>query len=176
MRSEIVDEHRYVQKMIKRIAEKRDFIAVLEADVFGGAGKVDVALKRDGLRIACEIAIQNTLAYEVQNIQKCFTAGFDRVAVISSDSRHLERIRLEAETIVDKEQLKRLRFLEPENFHLFLDGLQHDLLTVPEPQRGGLVKGYKVETKVSEVPETERRTKRQVILDVLSRVTGDQEE
>lgn len=170
LQPEIVDEHRYLQKMIKRIAEKRDFIATIEADVLGGAGKVDVTLERDGLRIACEIALKNTLEYEIQNIHKCFAAGFDRVVVISTDPRHLERIRKQAEPVIEANHFKRLHFLEPESFHLFLESLAAvdgalDMATNDK------VKGYRVKTTVLEIPESEKRAKRNVILDILSRVT-----
>ena len=84
--SEENNEHRYLQSIVKRVGEHGGFIATLEKQVFGGIGKVDVALENEHYKIACEIAVKNTVRYELQNIQKCLAAGFDKVAVISSDT------------------------------------------------------------------------------------------
>jgi len=51
--------HRYLQSIIKRIGENYGFVATLEKEVFGGIGKIDVALKNESCKIACEIADTN---------------------------------------------------------------------------------------------------------------------
>ena len=161
-----VGEHRYLQNIIKRIGESYGFIATLEKEVFGGVGKIDVALESEKYKIACEIAVTNTPDYEVQNIQKCFGAGFDRMVVISTNARHLKNIQKKA-AILTPDQIERLHFLEPENFHLFIESLTRQNSNDVESPK---VKGYKVTTSFKEVSESENSTKRNVILDVLSRV------
>jgi hypothetical protein len=157
----VPSEHRYLQNIIKRIGENRGFVATLEKPVLGGVGKIDVALENEQIRIACEIAVTNTTEYEVYNIQKCLSSGFDRMSVVSSDARHLERIRKRAELMLTQPQLSKVHFLDPEHFHLFLDSLvairsSNNL----EPEK---VKGYIVKTSVKKLAETDANSKRGVV-------------
>src|SRR5205807_7360973 len=50
-------QHKYLQEMVKRLAEDKGFMATIERPVLGGKGSVDVALERNGTKIACEISI-----------------------------------------------------------------------------------------------------------------------
>lgn len=72
------NQHQYLQSIIKRIGENYGFISTQEKQVFGGVGFVDVALEKDNLKIACEVANTNTVNYEFQNIQKCLSSDFKR--------------------------------------------------------------------------------------------------
>ena len=161
-------EHRYLQNIVKRIGEDMGFVATIEKPVFGGIGKIDVALENEFHKIACEIAITNSTDYEVQNIQKCLTSGFDRVAVISTDGRHLQNIKKRVELVLSPVHFARVLFLEPENFHLFLESLQaKDSGEEAEPQR---VKGYTIKVSEKDNSPSEAATKKNVIVDILSRV------
>ena len=161
-------QHRYLQNIVKRIGEDKGFIATIEKQVFGGIGKVDVALENASIKIACEIAVTNTTDYEVLNIQKCLTSGFDRMVVISPDRRHLENIRKRAELILSPVHLDRVHFLEPENFHLFLESLPN--IKSSDDAEPPKVKGYKVITIDDEIPRSEADAKKSVIRDLISRV------
>ncbi len=162
--SEATNEHRYLQGIIKRVGEQYGFIATLEKQVFGGIGKVDVALESEKLKIACEIAATNTVDYELQNIQKCLASGFDKVVVVSTDAKHLFNIRKKIEVLISSEQLAKVYFLEPENFHLFLDKLQADSAA---PLTDGKVKGYAVNSGFKETPEPETETRKQTVFEIL---------
>lgn len=166
--AEVGSEHRYLQNIIKRIGESEGFVATIEKEVFGGVGKIDVALENENHRIACEIAVTNTTEYEVLNIRKCLSSGFDRLAVISSDTRRLQNIRKRAELVLSPVHISKVHFLEPENFHLFLESLSARRFDdEPEPQK---VKGYTIKTEVKEPSPSEAVTKKNVIADILSRV------
>ena len=80
--TETQSEHRYLQKIVKRIAEKYGLIATVEKQVSGGIGRIDVALENGAIKVACEVAVTNTIEYEVQSIQKCLSSGYDRVTVL----------------------------------------------------------------------------------------------
>jgi Type IV secretion-system coupling protein DNA-binding domain len=139
--------HRYLQSIIKRIGENHGFVATLEKQVFGGIGKIDVALESDSQKIACEIAVTNTVDYELQNIQKCMASGFAKVVVISSDAKHLANIRKKAELLISTEQFSKVHFLEPENFHLFMESLKikSNIPIIDETTHSEIkIKGYKV--------------------------------
>jgi hypothetical protein len=158
-------QHRYLQSIVKRVAENKGFVATIEREVFGGVGKIDVALENETCRIACEIAVTNTVEYELQNIQKCLHAGFDKVVIVSDDTRHLGKIKTGAEEILKPEHIPRIYFLEPENFHLFLDSLA---TSNGEDSDQKKVKGYEVRAEFVEQTESDSKTKKQVILDILS--------
>lgn len=166
--ADVNNEHRYLQNLIKRIGESQGFVATLEKEVFGGVGKIDVALEDKSHKIACEIAVTNTTEYEVMNIQKCLASGFDRLAVISSDSRHLQNIRKRTELVLSPAYLSKAHFLEPENFHLFLESLSRT--GADDESEPPKVKGYMIKTEVSERSPSEAAAKKNVIVDILSRV------
>ena len=157
-------QHRYLQSIIKRIGEGKGFVATVEKEVFGGVGKVDVVLENEHHKIACEIAVTNTVEYELQNIQKCLNSGFDRVAVISPDAKHLLKIRRSAENRLTQEQLSQIHFLEPESFHLFLESLASSESNDIGQQK---VKGYRVITSFKQSSELDTRATKQTILDVI---------
>jgi hypothetical protein len=164
--SEVNIGHRYLQGIIKRIGESHGFVATLEKQVFGGIGKVDVALENENLKIACEIAVTNTVDYELQNIQKCLASGFDKMAVISTDAKHLANIRKTAESVIAQSELTKVHFLEPENFHLFLESLQRQFNSKEETK----IKGYKIKTDYQPLSETETAAKKQTVFDIIKDV------
>ncbi len=53
-------EHKYLQHLVKRLAEDRGYRATIEQPILGGVGSVDVSLERGEQRIACEISITTT--------------------------------------------------------------------------------------------------------------------
>ena len=80
-------QHRYVQHLVKGLAEERGFRAVIEEAI--GGGQIDVALYRDDLSIACEISVTSTPQYEAQNLAKCSQGRFSRVFAIAADAKRL---------------------------------------------------------------------------------------
>lgn len=160
-------QHQYLQSVIKRIGEKYGFISTLEKQVLGGIGKIDVALENESCKIACEVALTNTIEYEIQNIQKCLVSGFDKVIVISNEAKHLTIIRKKAEELIASNQMAKVYFLEPENFHLFLEKLNTDF---GERQSETKVKGYQVKVSFTEAEESEQKTKEQAITELFKEV------
>lgn len=155
-------QHRYIQTLVKRMAEEKGFRVTIEKSVLGGTGKVDVALERESVKIACEISVTNEPGYELQNLQKCLAAGFHSVILISADERHLARIGKVVEETLTSEERKVIQFLSPEEFHSWLETLagSHD---PPEET----IKGYKIKTKIKAVDEAERKTRKQAISEVV---------
>src|SRR4051794_35662312 len=72
-------EYQYLQDLVARWAESHGYRAVVEEEIPGGRGKVDVALRTDDFSIACEILVTSTVAQEVRNVEKCLEAGFHEV-------------------------------------------------------------------------------------------------
>lgn len=158
-------EHQYLQRIVKRIAEKYDFIATVEKQVLGGIGRIDVALENGDLKVACEIAVTNTVAYEVQSIQKCVSSGYDKVIVLSTDERHLREIENAAGAALDATKIDRVVFLKPESFHLYLERICADLDMNRSPDK---VKGYTIVTSYADAPPTAVEQINDAIVEILS--------
>jgi hypothetical protein len=153
-------QHRYLQSLVKRIGESMGFRATIEKAILGRDGHVDVELESDAVKIACEISVTNEAAYEVKNIKKCLDAAFDRVVVISSDERHLAKIKkLAASLILEAEQTK-IEFLLPDAFYTWLETAAGD------NQPTETVKGFKVKMKVKPSDEKKQSSKTKAISDI----------
>lgn len=141
---EEVREHRYLQTFIKKIAEQRGFKASIEEVVEGG--RVDVSLVKDSIKIACEIAVSNSVEYEVKNINKCLSAGYSSICIISKDDVHLEKIKEKAGGEI-KEQ--NIHFFTPNQMTEFLDSL-----TENKENEIKRIRGYRVKVNYRAVDPT----------------------
>ena len=110
--------HKYIQDLIRKVAEDRGFDVSIEETVLDGHGYVDVTLVRDELRIACEISITTRVPHEVRNLAKCLASGFTYAVLISEDERALAAAAAEFTPADD-----RVRFLTPDSFITFLEEL-----------------------------------------------------
>ncbi|MEO8649277.1 MAG: type IV secretion system DNA-binding domain-containing protein [Acidobacteriota bacterium] len=156
------NSHCYLQNFLKRTGESHGFVATLEKQVFGGTGRIDVVLENEHSKIACEIAVTNTVNYELQNLQKCLASGFDKVVVISPDQKHLSAIKKGGESLLSVEQFSKVYFLEPEHFHLFLEKLNAES-AMPKDEK---VKGYNVNVSFRDDLQ-DAETRQQIITDIL---------
>lgn len=163
-------QHRYLQSLIKHIAEEQGFRAVIEEPTPEG-GRVDVGLEQDGRRIACEISVTSTSEQEITNIEKCLRAGYDRVILCSSEKKSLEKIKLLAQERFDQFEQEKLIFLQPEEVFTYLESEAADLAGGEES-----FKGYRVKVQYQSLEEEEKRVRReavaQVILQSLKRQKG----
>ncbi len=156
-----VSRHRYLQTLIKKMAEQRGYRAVIEEPTSDG-GRVDVGLERDGRRIACEISVTTGDVQELHNIEKCLRAGYDTIIVCSSEKKNLEAVkRLVTEKLPADEQSKVL-FFEPEELFLFLD--EQLAQEAGGEQR---IKGYRVKVQYRAVSEADRKRKREAVAQVV---------
>ena len=158
-------QHRYLQQLIKQLAEDRGFRAVIEEAVEGG--QVDVGLHRGDLTIACEISITSTPAYEAQNLAKCLRAGFTRVWSVAPDVKRRRAVERQAKATLGAEQSDRIEFITTEELIETLDAL-----AVPAPT-DDVVKGYRVKTTRRVVSAAESRERRDQISRILSRSARD---
>lgn len=167
-------EHRFIQEFVKSVAEARNFKAVIEEPVNDYAGKVDVSLLRDDLKIACEISVTNTVEYEVQNILKCFTAGYSLVFMISNDQMHLNSIRTLAVSEIADSFHNQLFFVSKDDFVS-----QLDLLLVQRSQPTEIrAKGYRVKLNYTSSLDTslQQKTLKDVILSSIRRKGNEKDD
>ena len=161
-------EHRYLQEMVKGLAEQEGYLARIEEEVADGGGYVDVSLSRDSERIACEIAITTPPEKEIENIRKCLAAGYKAVWVISPDPRHLSAIRACAKNEWPDFGAAGIAFLRPED-------LPQQFAQRPTPTIQSTVRGYRVRVKKSDASFDETKTRRATVAEVLAKSLTQQE-
>jgi hypothetical protein len=155
-------QHKYLQQLIKRLAEERGYHVVIEDPVLAGIGSVDVSLARNGNRIACEISVSSTSHYELKNIHKCLAAGFDQVIVLSSEKKALTKIKKLATEEFDAATRQRVFFFLPEEFVAFLDQTAKAHVSGESN-----VRGYKVKVKYKQPGSGEQAAQRAAIAKVI---------
>lgn len=114
--SESSSQHESIKRRILEEADALGYSAESERPVLDGKGRVDVALERGTLTIACEVSVTTTVEHEVQNVSKCFQARFQHVAVICLSRKRLDAIRKAVEGCVDAGALSRVGFYLPTEF------------------------------------------------------------
>jgi DNA helicase HerA-like ATPase len=156
-------QHRYLQTLIKRMAESRGYIALIEQQTPDGKGRVDVSLERAGKKIACEVSVTTGDAWEIHNVEKCLAAGYDEVIVCSDDVKNLKRIRKQiADTLPKEQQAKVLTLESPEVVKYF------DKQIVEEAKTEKVIKGYRVKTQYASSTNEEMAKKQENIIKTIA--------
>ena len=99
--------HQEIQAVIKRIAETYGFRAAIEHGLSVG-GRVDVSLEKENLKIACEVSVTTT-DYELTNVLKCLTAGYDFVVVVVSNQKKISLIVSKIQSGIPVEHLAKVK-------------------------------------------------------------------
>jgi hypothetical protein len=145
-----LSEHRYMQMFLKKMAEARGFIAKIEEPTPDG-GRVDVALERNGRRIACEIGMTTTTEWELHNIDKCIAAGYDLVVAIAKNREMVKVMQQEIKQNIDIAFQSKVMVTEAETLFTYLDAE-----IAKEASTETRIKGYRV--KVEYVNTTDADT------------------
>jgi TraM recognition site of TraD and TraG len=151
-------QHKYLQDMVKRLAEDKGFRATIEKPVLGGKGSIDVALEKNGRAIACEISVRTSSEQEFGNLQKCLAAGFDRVFLLSQENKNLTAIMEVASNNLEKNDLDKVSFFTIEDFIGFLEEEEAKSQETEE-----IIGGRKVRVRHRALSEAERKARRQAI-------------
>jgi hypothetical protein len=155
-------QHRYLQSLIKRMAEDNGYRATVEQPTPNGLGRVDVSLERGGMRIACEISVASTPEQELANIEKCLRADYDRVILCSADKRTLTKVKALAAQRLQAAEREKVLLHGPEELLLYLQ--QEGTREVASEER---VRGYRVKVQYIPVEEAERKAKREAMSQVI---------
>jgi Type IV secretion-system coupling protein DNA-binding domain len=163
-----VSTHRYLQTLVKKMAEDRGYTAVLEMQIPGGSGNVDVLLTKDNKTIAVEICVTTDPDWEMHNIQKCLTAKYDMVVSLCGDPRQLDKIKKKCKEGIPDLAKQPVQFFTPDALFAFLD----TAVTAAEPQEQ-IIKGYRVNVTYDSLSQEEMDRKRasvtKVVMDALRR-------
>ena len=146
-------QHKAIQRRVKEAAEALGFRSTIEREVLEGKGSVDLHLERADSIIACEIAITNTVDYEVGNVLKCLKAGISNVAVIGVDEDHLQKIKAAVAGSLGGEAAKQVDYYDPDQFIAHLKTLIPPAPTPPEAPKKR--RGYHVTRSTPDLPDEE---------------------
>ena len=102
--------HKYLQHLIKTLAEERGFRASIEQSILSGAGSVDVALMRGDRKIAFEISVTTKQDQELGNIEKCIAAGYNDIVLVGSNERHITSLAKFIEENLEEKDPGKVRF------------------------------------------------------------------
>jgi hypothetical protein len=161
-----ISTHRYLQTLIKKMAEARGYIATIEMLLPDGSGQVDVLLAKDGKSIAVEISITTDPEWEMHNIAKCIRAGYSEIVSLSGDIKQLEKIKKKCITGIAEFEKHRVLFFTPDALFSYLDQMVKE--HIPEEK---IMKGYRVNVTYDDISKEEMEQKRKsvskVILDTM---------
>ena len=156
-------QHRYLQNLVKKIAQERGYKATVEESVLGGEGGIVVAIEGYSEKIACEITVTTSYAWEVQNILKCLAAGYDKVIAISSDAKKLNGLRRFAQDqIKDELDEGKILFFDPTALISYLDKKRAEAASEEKT-----VRGYSVKVNYSAISSDEAKSRREAIAKII---------
>ena len=114
------DLHKHLQMMLKEQAQVLGWIAKIEERIPRTLETVDVGLRKEDIRIAIEISSTSKVNYEIQNIRKCFEAGYDYVLSVCEEEKTINLIKKEARKNFTHKEREKLRFYHPTQVKDFL--------------------------------------------------------
>ncbi len=157
-------QHKYLQELTRRWADANGWRATVEERILDGLGNVDVTLRKGERTLACEIGISTSAEHELDNIQKCLTAGFQRVLVVSAERRMLGRLKALVGCNLTQEQAAKVGYCTPEEVLPFLDAFDAEWLSAERT-----VRGYKVKVRLKPSKPEEKEEKRGAVSAVIAK-------
>jgi hypothetical protein len=160
-------QHTILAHRIKKMAEDRGFTATIEAPTPDGTGFVDVSIIGTDTKIACEISITTTPTWEVHNLTKCLTAGYNTVIVCAPDTKHQDKIRQAIEEQIPEEQRGQVFVFSPDALFSYLNEQ-----IAESRQTEKIVKGRRVTTKYTPISDNDAKQKADAISRILRKGGG----
>lgn len=164
-------KHRYLQTLIKRMAEQRGYKALIEEDLPDKSGRIDVHIEGHGKKIACEVTVTTTNEWELHNIAKCLKAGYDFVFECASEKRNIEGLIQLVKDRLDPILYDRILIGEPETLFEFLDSIQGKEDDNPKETT---IKGYRVKVEYDQTSSEDMQRKKEsiakIVMDSLQKI------
>jgi len=158
-------KHRYLQSLVKELAEQQGFRATIEAPLAGRAGQVDVLLERNGETVAVEVSVTTPADYERQNVSKCLDAGYGRVVVVLAKTKaNQARYQASITEGLSADERARVTFLAAEDIPDYLAAL-----APPPEDTETTVRGYKVRVSRATVSPEEAKNRRETLAKLVAR-------
>lgn len=153
-----VSRHRYLQNLIKKMAEARGYRAQIEQTTPEGQGRVDVLLERKGKRIACEIGVTTNKKWEVHNIEKCLRAGYETIIALAADTKAKRGMEIKIQETIEKALQAKVYVMEADELFQYLD-----VEVTKDATIHTTVKGYRVKVEYDAVSNEDMKKKQDSI-------------
>lgn len=161
-------QHRYLQSLIKELAEQAGLKATIEAPLLSGPGQVDVVIEREHALAAVEISVTTPIEHERENLRKCLLARYPRIAVVLAKSKKVQAsYRAALLEIVPEADRQRVAFLAPEN----IPGFITSLAPPPEPSER-VVKGYRVKGAFTQTSALDTEARQEALAKLIAQSLG----
>ena len=158
-------KHRYLQSLVKELAEQHGFRATVEAPLHGGVGQVDVLVEQGTVKVAFEVSVTTPVEQERENVRKCLDAGYARVALVLAKSRATQgRYRTAIIEGLSAGERERVSFLSPEEVPDYIAALA----PAPAPTES-MVKGYRVKVSHTTVSPEDAKARRDTLAKLVAR-------
>ena len=162
-------EHKRLQHFVKLAAESRNYRATIEKSLPDG-GRVDIALEKGDLTIACEVCVTTGSEHEIGNIRKCIAAGFGYVVVVLERPNRTRLRRLVADGLTDEERAQ-VSLLTRDEVLPFLDARDAEAAAAE-----GTVRGIRVKTTYRPAPEEEVKAREKGVADAIRKAARRKKE
>ena len=156
-------QHRYLQNLVKKMAEGNGYKVTIEAATPDGKGRVDVLLEREDGKTACEISSTTDELHEMENLKKCIGAGYKEIIMCAVDGRKLEKIKTLASEQLGQDEQAKVLFFTPEEMTSYLSLKKENI----EVSRERKVRGYRVKVEGPSGEDLAKKKKRQAVADVI---------
>jgi hypothetical protein len=164
-------QHRYLQSLIKQLAEAQGLKATIEAPLPTGNCQVDVLIERNGVLAAIEISVTTPVEQEREHLRKCLAAGYPRIAVVLAKSKTVQAsYRAALSEVVGEGDRERVRFLTPEELPDFIASLAPP----PEPTER-IVKGYRVKGSFTQISEGDAQARQDAVARLIAKSLSSQQ-
>ena len=144
-------DHLAMQAKIRSLAQRHGFHVTIEKPL-GDGRRVDVSLERADLSIACEISATTKAAHEVENLKKCFEAGYTQVWSIAATAEQVKAVEVLAEQVLPREWFAQVSFV------MFAE-IEELIGALPAAPVSSTVLGYDVAVQSVAVSERVREQK-----------------
>jgi hypothetical protein len=158
-------QHRYLQALVKELAEQSGLKASIEAPLEIGAGQVDVLLEREGVVAAIEISVTTPVEHERENLRKCPACTYPRIAVVLAKSKKAETSYRAALTeIVSPKDRERVSYLAPEEIPSFVASL-----AAPPQPADRVVKGYRIKGSFTQMSPADTEARQEALARLIAK-------
>lgn len=154
-------QHRYLQTLIKKLAETKGYKATIEKPTPDGKGKIDIALEKDGIVTACEISVTTDAQWEWHNLRKCLEAGSHKIIMACTEKRTRDTL---------EQKLSELRVADRPKVTIcspdaFMASIQNEAIQQEPAEK--IMKGYRVKVKYNQAEDTDARQKQSEITRIM---------
>ena len=156
--------HRYLQTLIKKMAEAYGYTATVEAATPDSSGSVDVLLAKEHTTIAIEISVTTDAVWEMHNIQKCIAGGYSEVISVSADTKRAAAIKAECMQGIPGCGEKNIYFFTPDELLLHLAPAAANDTAVPAQP---VMKGYRINVSYEDVSQEQMDRKRKAVAEAV---------